>query len=240
MGAIGFSTGAIALGDFRGALETLRRFDEFTAIELSALRERELPELVAAMPDLDLSHFQHISVHAPSAFCAISEARAVDLLEPLAVSGFPVILHPDAVSDLRLWSRFGSKLFIENMDKRKRTGRTVGELERIFASVPDAMLCFDIAHARQVDPTMSEAWLILKRFGHRLAQVHLSEVDLRGRHTKLTMAAKIAFPPILSLISAECPVIVESRIAPDEALSELNFARSLCAVRPGATGARAF
>ena len=43
MSLFGFSTGALALGDFRRALELLQGVDA-DAVELSALREKELPD----------------------------------------------------------------------------------------------------------------------------------------------------------------------------------------------------
>jgi hypothetical protein len=67
------------------------------------------------------------------------------------------------------------------MDKRKPAGRSAAELGRIFAELPDATFCFDIGHARQFDPTMTEAWLILKEFGSKLRQVHVSEVNTRSK-----------------------------------------------------------
>ena len=72
-------------------------------------------------------------------------------------------------------AEFGSLLCIENMDKRKPIGRSAGELRSIFDQLPDASLCFDIGHARQVDTTMTESYLILKEFGAKLRQVHMSQ-----------------------------------------------------------------
>ncbi|MGI0084760.1 MAG: hypothetical protein ACREBQ_06730, partial [Nitrososphaerales archaeon] len=65
MRPIGFSTGALAYGDFRRALDILQG-KRIAAIELSALRETELAPLIGALDSLDLSAFTYISVHAPS------------------------------------------------------------------------------------------------------------------------------------------------------------------------------
>ena len=53
MRPIGFSTGALALGDFRSALAMLVPHS-VKAVELSALRDKELMPLMAALPSLDL------------------------------------------------------------------------------------------------------------------------------------------------------------------------------------------
>jgi hypothetical protein len=66
MKCIGFSTGALARGDFRRALQMLSG-KNVNAVELSALRQDELAPLVQQLGQLDLSRFQYISFHAPSA-----------------------------------------------------------------------------------------------------------------------------------------------------------------------------
>ena len=76
MRPVGFSTGAVAKGDFRRALSLLREHD-VDAVELSALRINELEPLVAAIPDLDLGPFSFVSVHAPSRFDRESELWVV-------------------------------------------------------------------------------------------------------------------------------------------------------------------
>lgn len=87
--------------------------------------------------------------------------------------------------------------------------------------LPDARLCFDVAHARQVDTSLTEAFLILERFGERLAQVHLSEVATSARHNRLSRAAILAFQELAPLIPADVPVILESPVEEDEIDDEL-------------------
>jgi hypothetical protein len=228
MNAFGFSTGAVALGDFSRALALLR-LESCEAVELSALREHELAGLMECLPSLDLSHFRYVSVHVPSVFEDLLPSQAITALEGAASRGLPLVLHPDAVDDLAAWRQFGPLLLIENTDKRKRTGRTVGELAAVFDKLPDARLCFDIAHARQVDPTMSQASLILRRFAGKIAQVHLSEINVHGRHGKLTAAATYAYPRVMPLIPQDVPVILESLVQPEEIGPELAFAREIWA-----------
>jgi len=137
-------------------------------VELSALREKELAPLVNALDSLDLQGYTYISVRAPSKFEKEQEKEIVDLLGTVASRGWRIVLHPDAIRDVVLWNSFGPLLLIENMDKRNICGRTERELSEIFARLPEAGLCFDIGHCRQVDPTMNEAYLILRAFGRLL------------------------------------------------------------------------
>ena len=54
----GFSTGAVAFGDFRLALDRLRPL-ALDAIELSALRKDELQPLIDALPNLNLDAYSY-------------------------------------------------------------------------------------------------------------------------------------------------------------------------------------
>src|ERR1017187_10370320 len=121
MRAIGFSTGALALGDFRHALEILARTDA-TAVELSALRQPELESLLEALPDLDLSKFSHISVHLPSSIEPDFEARLLYLVREIP-SQWPLIAHPNIITLWDAWKDLGDRVCIENMDKRKEIGQ---------------------------------------------------------------------------------------------------------------------
>jgi len=215
----GFSTGALALGDFRRGLEVIRRHG-MQAVEISALRFPELPELLEAFHGLDLSAFRHVSIHYPSAYPPESEATMVESLR-LTTPGIPVVVHPDAIQDFSRWRVLGDSLWVENMDRRKPLGRTVRELEWVFERLPDARMCLDVAHARQVDTSLTEAFLILERFGERLGQVHLSEVSTSGRHGRLSRTAILAFRELAPLIPPEVPVILESPVSEAEIDDEL-------------------
>lgn len=211
MRPIGFSTGALAYSNFREGLRMLGQ-TEVKAVELSALRQGELDPLLQAIPSLDLSGFEYISIHAPSKFEAGWETTLWEKIVGIAARGWPVVLHPDAINEFGLWRELGPSVCIENMDKRKPVGRSVGELARIFAELPDATFCFDIGHARQFDPTMTEAWLILREFGSKLRQVHVSEVNTRSKHDCLSYASILAFQDVAHLIPEGVPLILETPV----------------------------
>lgn len=211
METIGFSTGALARADFRTSLDAMRHFGTRVA-EISALRMNEVGPLLEVIFSLDLSAFSYVSVHAPSSFTADEEAWLAEMLLPLAQREWPIILHPDTIHSHARWAPFGRFLCIENMDKRKPAGRTVAELARVFELLPDASLCFDLAHARQCDPSMTESFRILRAFGSRLMQVHMSDVDVASRHVPLTWVSIQAFAEVAELIPADVPVVLESPV----------------------------
>lgn len=218
---IGFSTGALALGDFRAALNILAALP-LHAVELSALRENELSPLLDSFDNLDLRQFRYVSIHAPGQISPQFEAAAATRLAAFAARGIPIIVHPDAVGDWDLWIPMGRMLCIENMDKRKPIGRTANELDQIFKRAPAASFCFDIGHARQIDPTMTEAWRIVTEFGGRLRQVHVSEVGTSSRHDRLSFASKMAFQQIAHLIPEDVPLILETPATAETAMEEVD------------------
>jgi hypothetical protein len=211
MRSIGFSTGALARDDFHRALRMLADKD-VNAVELSALRQHELTPLVEQLGQLQLARFQYISVHAPSAIERSFEPIALELLSQVAARNWPIIVHPDAMSTPEEWARLGDCLCIENMDKRKPAGQTAKSLAEIFQVLPKASLCFDIGHARQVDPTMSEAWAILQRFRNKIKQLHVSEVNTQSKHDSISLESILAFQKVSHLLPADAPIILESRV----------------------------
>jgi hypothetical protein len=211
MRCIGFSTGALARSDFRRALQMLAG-KNVCAVELSALRQDELIPLVQQLKELDLTPFKYVAFHAPSSMERSFEPIAVRLLADVAARKWPIIAHPDAMHTPSEWNRLGDCLCIENMDKRKAVGQTAEDLTRLFEALPQASLCFDIGHARQVDPTMSEAAAILRCFRGRIQQLHVSEVNTQSKHDALSLESILAFQKVSHLIPADCPVILESRV----------------------------
>jgi sugar phosphate isomerase/epimerase len=205
---VGFSTGALSLHDFGEAL-ALMQGTSMTAVELSALRLAELPTLVGAVPNLHLEQFGYVSFHAPSRFSADEEDGVINLLSCLPKE-WPVIVHPDTIHDSDKWAELGSQLAIENMDRRKSTGRSAHELSHWFKTLPNARMCFDLAHAHQCDRTMTEAFRILSRFGDRICQLHISELDSTGHHFPLSFGSMLAYSEIASHIPEDAPAILES------------------------------
>lgn len=208
MRPIGFSTGALAFSDFRRGLAIVRKH-WLPAIELSALRDSELFPLLDSIESLELSGLAHIAIHAPSRFEVLSEQQVAHALQRSVPTNWPIVVHPDVLENDDLWQQFGARLCIENMDKRKPIGRNVVELDRVFSRFPDASLCYDIGHARQIDPTMGVARDILIHFGSRLRQVHISEVNARSGHEAISFTAAHAFRAVAHLIPESVPIIHE-------------------------------
>ena len=229
MRPIGFSTGALALDDFRTALSILGGTTA-TAVELSALRQRELQPLVEALDGLTLDKYSHISVHLPSSIELEFECRLLDIVAQIP-RDWPLIAHPNIITTPDKWRPLGERLCIENMDKRKPVGQTARHLRDVFQQLPRASLCFDIGHAHQIDPTMGEAVLILEEFKGRMRQIHVSEVNSASKHDLISLEARKAFSIVSHLIPESLPAVLESRWktgpTPEEVQCEIDIAGDL-------------
>jgi hypothetical protein len=195
---IGASTGFLVdeRGDWPALADAAAALSPFTA-ELAALSEAELPGLLAHLAGADAPSFHYLSVHAPSKGLRMSEAKLVDALARLPAYVDAIVVHPDVIDDPAEYRRLGSRLVLENMDTRKAGGRTADELAPWFAQLPDAGLCLDVAHARDVDPSMAAAHALLDRFAGRLRHLHVSSLDAAGHHVPLRAADEDAFRPVL-------------------------------------------
>lgn len=210
---IGFSTGALERGDFRAGLSWLRDH-RIRAVELSALRFGELEPLVTALDSLgfddDDSGFDYISLHAPSSFPPEQEETVLALLRPVIDRGWNIVVHPDVIHDPDRWRPLGEKLLLENMDRRKPLGRTARELEECFSRLPEARFCLDLAHARDMDPTLALLANLVDRFRDRLAEIHISELDSSCHHVPLSNWAMMDFRRFAHRFPPGVPVIIES------------------------------
>ena len=225
---IGFSTGSLALDDVREGLR-IATHCRVKAIELSALREDELRPLVTLLDSIadELRPFEYIAFHAPSRRKNMTEMEFVAELQKVAKRGWAIIVHPDIFEDVTLWRPLGNAVCIENMDKRKSTGRTANELRNVFDQLPDATFCFDIGHAKQIDSTMMEARKLLEAFGHRLRQLNVSYVNSSSRHERLNRESIIAFQRVADLIPRHIPVILETPVTQFCVDEEIDLAESI-------------
>jgi hypothetical protein len=196
--AVGASTGYMS--GHRGDWDALARTaaeESLGAVELSALSEPELPGLVDWLDAGPSLPFRWVAAHGPTKGREMPEADLVVVLARLALHVEAVVVHPDTMGDAALYRPLGAKLAVENMDSRKPMGQRAHQLQQIFDELPEARLCFDIAHAGAVDPSMAEGERILEQFGSRLSHVHVSSLDESSHHVSLTQDDEERFGSLL-------------------------------------------
>ena len=151
----------------------------------------------------------------------------IEQLKVAADRGHFVVIHPDAMHELTSWRILADRLCIENMDKRKAIGRTAKQLQTIFEKLPEATFCFDIGHARQVDPTMQEAETFLQTFHDRLRQIHMSYVNSGSQHERLNFECVRAFQRVAHRMDEKIPIILETPVGSGDVDEEISSAESV-------------
>ncbi len=195
---MGLSTGVAGRGDAWPVLVRTACAVSTHAVELAAHDASELDGLVAYLAGRPRLPFRHVSVHTPIKGMPLgTDAERVAALLTLPATVRTLIAHPDLVVDPEPWRALGRRIVFENMDDRKSAGRTAEELAPLFAALPEAGFCLDIAHAHTNDPTMALASELLDRFRGRLREVHLSSIRA-GAHITLTVEDEALFAPVLS------------------------------------------
>ncbi len=200
---LGASTGYMDFrqGDWAGMVERAVEVSTFAA-ELSALGEDELPGLVAFLEGTPRLPFHYLSVHAPTKRRRRPEPELVALLGQLPAVVDAIVVHPDQVGEPAAWRPLGRRLVIENMDPRKTLGQLPEHLAALFAALPEAGFCLDVAHAGAVEEDMDVAHRLLDAFGARLRQLHVSSLRAgRGQHVPLYRKDEARYARVL----ARCP-----------------------------------
>lgn len=167
------------------------------AVELSALSAAELPGLLTYLGSAPRLPFLFVSIHAPSKGLWADEEELVEALLRIPPWIDAVVVHPDTISDASLYRRLGRRLVVENMDSRKSSGHRAEDLAALFDQLPEARLCLDVAHAKDIDPTMDAARELLRRFARRLSHVHISSLDQSSHHVALTEMDESLFRSVL-------------------------------------------
>lgn len=197
-GLVGPSTGYMigARGDWP-RLVAAAESCSLDVVELSALSAHELPSLLRFLGEAGELPFGHISVHGPSKGWDGSPAALATALGAISPQVDGIVMHPETLGEIEAFADLGARLRLENMDTRKDDARTVAELGRYFEALPAARFCFDIAHAQLHDPSMGLAHALLDAFSDRLAEVHISSIEVDGEHVPLRAADAEAFLPVL-------------------------------------------
>jgi hypothetical protein len=192
--AIGMSTGLFDEEHWSGRVARATGWSR-TAIELGAYTPAVLDSAVAFLRRSPLP-IGYLSLHLPFALDDGGEERLVGRLVVLESRVSALVQHPDALTTPAMLAPLGRRLVLENMDVRK-PGRDVAELEPYFRVLPEAGLCLDVAHAKTIDPELKLPHELLKAFGTRLRELHISGIDRQGNHLPLDADAVDSFADVL-------------------------------------------
>jgi hypothetical protein len=180
-------------------------------LELTAIFEPRLTALSDFLAEHRtlLEGFDRVSLHAP----VQSEVHAttIEAIESLSLDA-DVIFHPDTWGNEPSVDLLGSRVVFENMDIAKEYGRSVADLERVFAAHPDAGFCLDVAHVWTNDRSLQLGHDLLDAFAGRLRQLHVSGIEPDGTHRATTEDDLELYRPLLARCGG-VPWILEAVLA---------------------------
>lgn len=236
---IGFSTGC-----FYKAKDNYEEIDPYSAKALKIWSALQLPaieimcnqaEHASFLPGMvkAVKKFPIKSLHLPLwRYDANKETRA--LLRALSdfyqqVGATLAIVHPDMVKNWKVFKGFPMRFAVENMDDKKPAFQRPDEFDQFFTDQPDWSLVLDLNHIKCNDPSMAMAGGFIKKWGERIAEIHLSGCR-NNIHAPLfnTKQAEI----INSIPFGTCPIIIESpfvdRFGPQQ---ELDYIAEVMALK---------
>lgn len=173
-----------------------------------------------------LKKFKYRSIHLP----VLNDGKFISYPDPSIekemkiidqfiedISPQTVLVHPDQVRDFG-WvvNKYGSRLAFENMDSKKKFGKTVEDMEIVFNKCPKAKWVFDLNHIYTNDNSMSLAKDFFARFKNRLTHYHISGYG--GFHDALCLSHEDVI--IKGLLSLNYPIVDEGNLLSKDVLRE--------------------
>ncbi|MCK4355104.1 hypothetical protein KAW43_01990 [Candidatus Parcubacteria bacterium] len=173
-------------------------------IELNCPVERF--DLMDKLKQSDLRDFKFVSFHLP---CGVS-SKNFEFLKK--VQSFhnklkfdEVVVHPDVIEDWNVLKLFNLPFSIENMDEKKKIGRTLESMKKIM-SQNDYNVTLDINHCYVNDPTLKLAEDLWDEFKGRISHFHLSGYE--KSHDPLIVTKQTSFIDFMK--NKDRPIIIES------------------------------
>lgn len=204
---IGFSTGDLLLTDY----PLQKALDNFRVIGANAIEFNvgfNHKKLLAEINELDFGGFEHISIHGPkfSRDGQTDPREVLDVIQKIhdKINLSWVVFHPDEITDWKVFDDYGFDVAIENNDWRKKFGKNIADLEKIFYK-KNLKFVLDVNHCFTNDRTMNLAREMRVNFSDRLCGVHLS--GFKNIHDPLYLTKQ---KEILEVVPENKTIIIES------------------------------
>ncbi|PJE59655.1 MAG: hypothetical protein COU85_02470 [Candidatus Portnoybacteria bacterium CG10_big_fil_rev_8_21_14_0_10_44_7] len=173
---------------------------------------------LAQLDKNDLANFQFKSLHLPS---DATIKKIGELQQRFSFN--QIVIHPDRVTDWDKLKTSSLPLSIENMDFRKKIGKTVKELQQ-FIRASKLKLTLDVNHCFSINPTMELAQEFWSVFKEHISYFHLSGFG-PNLHEPLVVTGQ---KQLIDFVSGKNrPIIIESVCRnQDQATEEFNFVKN--------------
>ena len=218
---LGFSTGTLYKD-----LETKRAIPVIKSlgckyIELTV--EEFWSDQLDRINEKDLEGFEYVSFHAPMVNYGKNSdtkkffERMADFSKKVRLD--LVVFHPDTVEDFSVFENLDFNIGFENMDNRKKSCKSVDDIESVMLRNNDFKFILDLNHCYTNDSSMKLALEFYERLGNRISQIHLS--GFRELHDPLFETEQLEI--IRSIQSFDVPIIVESLVNPETIVLERDY-----------------
>ncbi|MBD3362288.1 hypothetical protein GF362_01055 [Candidatus Dojkabacteria bacterium] len=217
----GFSTGTFHKNPNvknKNSNEILNLFlkHSFQAVEICCLDCKELFEINTLNNSL-LKRFSYKSLHAPALdFVYEDNKTTLSILNKVRDLHCKydfnlIVFHPDRIKNISILNSYNDlPIAFENMNSRKKTGKTFSQLQKTFSNNNYRMV-LDLQHAYSNDTSMKLASDLYKQFKPRIAEIHISgQTHIPGQHTPLFKSKQVKI--IKSIPNLKIPIIIESPV----------------------------
>lgn len=184
-------------------------------VEITFGRKEEVYSFKPSTSDIKfLKGLKYVSIHAPFRLIRNmeSEEEVEDILRSIEslykkVKAKNVIMHPFDIPEPEILMKFKFNVITENMPKIMKKNHKLITLEDVFRKYPKIGLCLDVAHAYR--KSMKETNEIVRKFGNKIRQIHLSGTYRGKDHLSLKCVTKDFFKSIEPIKSLRVPLIIE-------------------------------
>lgn len=212
---LGFSTGCLYKDlEVKEAISVIKSLG-CKYIELGfIIPERFFSEQLDRISGKDLEGFEYVSFHAPgsdywkNADTKSFFERMSDFNKRVRLD--LVLFHPDTVEDFSVFENADFNIGFENMDNRKKSCKSVDDIENILLKNDNFKFILDVNHCYSNDSSMKLAMKFYEKLGNRISQIHLS--GFKGYHDPLFETEQLEI--IRSIQSFDVPIIIESVVNP--------------------------
>ena len=213
---ISFSLGNIwrwsASADRSKLIRYLKTLD-ISGVEIVFPTEQELNAFHLSRKDAQwLRGLEHTTIHAPfNLFLSKASENAIlkqlniisELYEEIRAKS--VVFHPASRERLAPLADRNFHVAVENLPPRNQVG--IGKLQQIFDVYPYFSFCLDISHAYLW--SKDETVRLIRAFGDRLSQIHLSGTYRRKSHQSLQTVSQDFLRTIGDIKHLDVPLVVE-------------------------------
>lgn len=164
--------------------------------------------------DIIGGRISHYSIHAPARHPYQDDEESHRILKSVEkiCAELPIkniVIHPDNVVDRSVFQQYKHLPFsIENMDDRKKSCRSVEDIQKTLEEHPYMWFTLDLQHCYTNDPTMQLAKDFHKVLWHKIVEYHLSWYHPELLHYPLFKTHQDEI--IKSLENRDIPIIIES------------------------------